>query len=200
MTMTNKQIKANDVNGLSDSVRQVASGSGGSKASKVVNTRKPCINIGTWNVRTMQKDGKLENLQEEMKKNNINILGISETHWKGDGDFTNDGFRIIHAGGKKKARGVAVILDKKMANSVSRIEQKSDRILLVKIDAQPQNIIVIQVYMPTTQHNDNEIEDMYEEIEELMDAQQGNDYLVIMGDWNTVVGEGRQKRKLVITD
>ena len=36
--------------------------------------------------------------------------------------------------------------------------------------------------MPTTQHNDNEIEDIYEVIEELMDAQQGNDYLVIMGN------------------
>ena len=35
---------------------------------------------------------------------------------------------------------------------------------------------------------------MYEELEELMDAQQGNDYLVIMADWNAVVGEGRQEK------
>ena len=34
--------------------------------------------IGTWNVRTVNRGGKLENLQKEMKKNKESVLGVSE--------------------------------------------------------------------------------------------------------------------------
>ena len=36
------------------------------------------MRIGTWNVRTMQKRGKLENIKREMSRNRLNILGLSE--------------------------------------------------------------------------------------------------------------------------
>ena len=186
------KTRFNDVNGMPNQVRHVASGSGGSKASKVVIKRKPCtFNIAAWNVRTMQRDGKLENVLEEMKINAISVLGLSETRWKGSGDFRNNGHRIIYSGGSKKERGVAIILNQDQAEKVVKIQQVNDRILLVKLQAEPMDIVIIQVYMPTSQHEDKEIEDMYEHIEELMDQVKGSDYAVIMGDWNAVVGEGR---------
>ena len=60
--------------------------------------------------------------------------------------------------------------------------------MMIKLSSTPVDIIVIQVYMPTSQHKDDEIEDMYEEIEVLMRQVKGNDFAVIMGDWNAVVG------------
>ena len=177
---------------MPNQVRYAASGSGGSKASKVVIKRNPCtFNIAAWNVRTMQRTGKLENVLEEMKINSISVLGLSETRWRGNGDFRENGYRIIYSGGSRKERGVAVVLNKDQADKVTKIQQVNDRILLVKLQAEPIDIVIIQVYMPTSQHEDKEIEDMYEHIEELMDQERGNDYLVIMGDWNAVVGEGR---------
>ena len=44
--------------------------------------------------------------------------------------------------------------------------------------------------MPTTDHEDDEIEDMYEQIESIIDKQKGNLNLVVMGDFNASVGEG----------
>ena len=41
-------------------------------------------NIGTWNVRTLNQDGKLENLLSEMSRLRVDILGVSETHWTTD--------------------------------------------------------------------------------------------------------------------
>jgi len=152
------------------------------------------INIGSWNVRTMQGDGKLENLQEEMKRNQINILGLSEARWKGNGDFISNGYRIIYSGGRKHTNGVAVVLDKHQATKVKKVIQRNDRIILVKIDAEPKDIIIIQVYMPTSQHSDQEIEEIYESIEELLKDENADDYLVIMGDWNAVVGEGKEEK------
>ena len=38
--------------------------------------------IGTWNVRTLNQGGKLENLKAEMRKNEVSVLGVSEVRWK----------------------------------------------------------------------------------------------------------------------
>ena len=88
------------------------------------------------------------------------------------------------------------MVDKKVAKRVTTVVQHSDRLILVRIQAEPADIVVIQVYMPTSDHSDEEVEDVYEQIEELVTAQKGNDYLVIMGDWNAVVGEGREENEV----
>src|SRR5713101_4722301 len=46
--------------------------------------------------------------------------------------------------------------------------------------------------MPTSTHNHDEIESMYDQIEELIDEEKGNTHLIIMGDWNAVVGEKKE--------
>ena len=45
--------------------------------------------------------------------------------------------------------------------------------------------------MPTSGHEDEEIDKMYEQLEELIERQKGSDNVIIMGDWNAVVGEGK---------
>ena len=67
---------------------------------------------------------------------------------------------------------------------------------MVKIKAEPVDLIIIQVYFPTTGHDDEEVENLYEALEELIDKEKGKDYLVVMGDWNTVVGEVRDEKEV----
>ena len=45
--------------------------------------------IGTWNVRSMNQ-GKLEVVKQEMARQNVDILGISELKWTGTGEFHSD--------------------------------------------------------------------------------------------------------------
>jgi len=99
--------------------------------------------IGTWNVRTMNQKGKLENVKREMERYGINILGLSEVSWKGSGDFESDGTRVVYSGGNVGQRGVALILDKETAKSVSSIENVSDRILIVKLVTEPVCTVII---------------------------------------------------------
>lgn len=198
MTMHNRnEPRLNDVNGMPGSTGYVASGSGGNEASEVVIKRNPCtLNVGTWNVRTMQRLGKLENVLAEMETHKLNVLGLCETRWKGNGDYMEDGHRIIHAGGQKKQNGVAVILDKHQADKVLKVNQVNERLIMVKLSSTPVDIVIIQVYMPTSQHKDEEIEEMYEAIEEVMKDEKGNEFTIIMGDWNAVVGEGQSGKEI----
>jgi len=57
--------------------------------------------------------------------------------------------------------------------------------MFVKISAEPVDIVLVQVYRPTTNHDDDEIEEMYEEIRE----GRGKVNAIVMGDFNSIVGE-----------
>ena len=150
------------------------------------------VKIGAWNVRTMGVKGKLENVKREMVRNGLNVLGVSEVRWKGNGDFESDDFRVIYSGGEERQRGVAIILDRDTARRVMSVDQTSDRLVVVKIQGEPIDIVLIQIYMPTTNHDDEEVEAMYEKVEEIMRKQKRTDYIVVMGDMNAVNGDGSE--------
>ena len=69
--------------------------------------------IGTWNVRSMNQ-GKLEVVQQEMARVNVNILGISELRWTGMGEFNTDDHYIYYCGQESlRRKGVAITVNKK---------------------------------------------------------------------------------------
>ena len=73
---------------------------------------------GTWNVRSMNQ-GKLEVVEQEMARMNIDILGISKLKWTGTGEFNSDD-RYIYYGQQQSLRrnGVALIINKRVLNAV----------------------------------------------------------------------------------
>ena len=43
----------------------------------------------------MNATGKMENVKEEMRRNRLSIMGVSELRWKDVGDFVSDGYRVV---------------------------------------------------------------------------------------------------------
>src|SRR6218665_44051 len=133
----------------------------------------------------------------DVEKSKLGCDGtIAETRWKEEGDFTSEGVRIIHTGGENGQNGVAVLVEEKIARSIVEIERYGSRMIKVKIKAEPVDIVIIQVYMPTTNHEEEEVENMYERLDEVLARTKGTDYVVIMGDWNAVVGEGADGKSI----
>ena len=74
--------------------------------------------IGTWNVSSMNQ-GKLEVVQQEMARVNINILGINELKWTAMGEFNSDDHYIYYCEQESLRRnGVAIIVNKRVRNAV----------------------------------------------------------------------------------
>ncbi|XP_029655817.1 craniofacial development protein 2-like [Octopus sinensis] len=113
--------------------------------------------IGTWNVRGMNI-GKLDTIKKEMNRLNIDILGVSEVHWTGNG-FFNSGDHTMYFSVNIKTRqhGVGFVLYKKIT--------MSDRVITIRIKAKPNNITLLQMYAPTADAEENEIEQFYAEIQ-----------------------------------
>ena len=58
----------------------------------------------------------------------------------------------------------------------------------VHFQAKPFNITVIQVYAPTSNAEEAEVEQFYEDLQDLLELTPKKDVLFIIGDWNAKVG------------
>jgi len=76
-----------------------------------------------------------------MKSTYIDIFGIYETRWGGNGDYITEDLRVIHSGNAKSGKnGVAIIIQGDWKNNMMNIYHLYDRLLMVKIHAQPMDI------------------------------------------------------------
>ena len=124
--------------------------------------KKGIVRVGTWNVRSLNGVGRLENLKREMRRLNLAIVGISEVRWNEENDFWSEDFRIINTKGLKGQAGVGIVMNKGIGNKVLYYKQQSERLIMVKIDTKPVVTTVIQVYMPTNTYKDEEVEEVYD--------------------------------------
>ena len=108
----------------------------------VIEARSNAVkSIGTWNVRSMNQ-GKLEVLKQEMARVNGDILGITELTWTGMGEFNSDDHFIYYYGQEFLRRnGVAIIVNKRVQNSVLGCNLKNDRTISVRFQGKPFNIM-----------------------------------------------------------
>ncbi|GFS05063.1 craniofacial development protein 2-like [Elysia marginata] len=97
----------------------------------------------------------------------------------------------MHSGGERNERGVAIILDPETKKAVKGVWKYSDRILLVTLSAKPFDIALIQLYAPTSEYSEEEIEVFYEQVNDVVKQVRSQDILIVMGDFNAKVGEGR---------
>ena len=133
--------------------------------------------------------GKLEVVRKEMTRVNINILGISELKWTVMDEFNSDDHYIYYCGQESLRRnGVGNIVNKRVQNAVLGCNLKNDRMISVCFQSKPFNITVIQVYSPTSNAEEAEVERFYEDLQDLLELTPQKDVLFIIGDWNAKVG------------
>ena len=133
--------------------------------------------------------GKLEVVKQEMARVNVNILGISELKWTGMDELNSDNHYIYYCGQESHRRnGVAIIVHKRVQNAVLGCNLKNDRIISVHFQGKPFNITVIQVYAPTSNAEEAEVEQFYEDLQDFLEITPKKHVLFIIGDWNAKVG------------
>ena len=93
-----------------------------------------------------------------MVRVNIDILGVSELKWMGMDGFNSDDHYIYYCGQESLRRnGAALIINKRVPNVVLGCNLKNDRMISVHFQGKPFNITVIQVYAPTTDAEEAEV-------------------------------------------
>jgi exonuclease III len=72
---------------------------------------------------------------------------------------------VYYSGGERAEKGVATVVHKSVVRSVVKKIVYNDRIIAIKLQAEPINILMMPVYMPTSEHEDDEVEELYGIIE-----------------------------------
>ena len=117
-----------------------------------------------------------------MARVNVDILGISALKWTGMGEFNSDDHYIYYCGQESLRRnGVVIMINKRVQNAVLGCNLENDRMISVLFQGKPFNCTVMQVYAPTSNAEEAEVERFYEDLQDLLDLTPKKDVLFIYG-------------------
>ena len=135
-------------------------------------------------MRTLRPDRKLQGLTHAMDRYHWNILGLCEMRWKNFGEMsTYDGHKIYFSGGKGRNKyGVGYLAHKDVVNPVLGCRPVSSRLISIRLRAAPFNITIMQVYAPTSGHDDSEVDHFYQQLRDTIEQTSKRDILVVQGD------------------
>ena len=132
--------------------------------------------------------GKLEVVKQEMARVNVGILGISKLKWTGMGEFNSDDHYIYYCGQESLRRNGVLIIVNRVQKAVLGCNLKNDRMISVCFQGKPFNITMNQVYALTSNAEEAEVEQFYEDLQDLLELTPKKDVLFIRGDWNAKAG------------
>jgi len=104
-----------------------------------------------------------------MQKNEVSVLGVSEVRWKGQGEIRSGDCTVYYSGGERVEKVVAIVVHKNIVRNVVKKIVYNDRITAIKLQAEPIRILMMEVYMPTSEHDEDEVEELYDVTEEILE-------------------------------
>ncbi|VDP18653.1 unnamed protein product [Schistosoma margrebowiei] len=171
-------------------------------------TTRATIYLGTWNVRTMWDTGRAFQIAAEMRRYNLEVLGISETRWTQVGQQRlTSGELLLYSGHEKvnapHTQGVALMLSKQAQNTLIGWESHGPRIIKASFKTKKEGITmkVIQCYAFTNDYNEDAKDQFYDRLQSITEKCPTKD-LTKVGTDNTgyedIMGRHRLEERNVL--
>lgn len=141
-----------------------------------------------WNIErsNSKKPGKIELPRIEMKAYECDILGLAEMRWTGVGEL--NGGEVIWSGEKKNRKsGVGFLLSNRAKGTLLGYIPVNSRIIESRFSGAPLEIAVIQVYAPTSDSSEEDIETFHGQLEQTIEELPKKDVKITIEDWKAKV-------------
>ncbi|EYC21713.1 hypothetical protein Y032_0018g3494 [Ancylostoma ceylanicum] len=151
------------------------------------------MNLGTYNVRTLNSEAALSFLFDELHNIKIDIVAVCETRRRKDMSVKwNDGSEVMLGAAKNGVGGVGFIVLPSVTSRIISMEIVSHRLAILKLRiGKSSTMKVVAVYAPTSAASDDEIEEFYEELHRHL--RQKSTYTLVLGDFNAKLGSGHSE-------
>ncbi|VDO88320.1 unnamed protein product [Schistosoma margrebowiei] len=143
----------------------------------------------------MWETGKTSQIATEMRRYNLAVLGISETHWTQAGQKRlATGEMLLYSGHEEDnaphTQGVALMLSKAARNALVGWESHGSRIIKASFKTKKEGILmnIIQCYAPTNDSKNDIKDQFYERLQSIIEKCPRKDLTILMGDLNAKVG------------
>ena len=83
--------------------------------------------------------------------------------------------------------GVGILVNNKTAKSLSKVESRSNRILIIRFTSNPKTTVIV-TYSPTNVVTDEEIQQYYKSLRRAIESVPAHKFLIILGNFNTQLG------------
>lgn len=139
---------------------------------------------------------KLESVMQEMERLNDAVLGVCAQKWTEMGHFQKPLQSVLLLKGQTQRKQSDLITEAK--HSTTRgYNARSDQIMSVRLLGKPGNTATIQVYVPTAEAEEDEIESFYASIQEEVNHTPKQDMLTNKDEWNTKVGNKAESLEIL---
>ena len=107
---------------------------------------------------------------------------------------TPEGHKLFFSGREDRhEHGVGFLIYKDTVNAIVGCRPVSSRLIAIHLKASPFNITIIQAYAPATDYDDNDFENFYDQLQEVIDQAPKKDIFVVQGGWGAKIGEDASK-------
>ncbi|VDP77836.1 unnamed protein product, partial [Schistosoma curassoni] len=151
--------------------------------------------LGTWNVRTMWDTGRAFQFAAEMRRYNLQVFGISETHWTQVGQQRlTAGELLLYSGHEEQnaphTQRVAFMLSKQAQNALIGWESHGPRIIKASFKTEKESISmnIIQCYASYQRYNEDAKDQFYNRLQSIVEKCPTKDLTILIRDFNVKVG------------
>ena len=162
--------------------------------NKFLNPKKK-VKCGLWNVRTMQQEGKLEQLVDVFDRYSLDLCAITETRLTGVGKSTLEGGKLLLQAGRMDGyhyQGVGLLISKEASHALEEWEPINERTLMARLKSRHGKLSIIVNYAPTEDADIQHKNDFYGKLQEIIDKIPKHDVLICLGDFNAKLGSDNE--------
>ena len=160
---------------------------------------KEIARVGTWNVRTLYQCGSMAQVLKEMNIYSLQVLGISEMRWTGQGQFCSDGITILYSGRETQhTHGVGILLNKEAASALVAWKPVNHRIITARLQTRHAKVSIVQIYAPTDTADEEEKEEFYGQLQDTLDEIPTYDVKLLIGDFNAQISSDQRGLNSVV--
>ena len=129
-----------------------------------------------------------------MKERKLDILGVAETRYRGEGRrVIQDNYQIIYKGREEDTmHGVGFVISAEVAETVIECQHINERIITLTMSVEDGKVVIIQVYAPQQGRDNQEKDEFYDQLQMVYDRIPLEYKVIIIGDLNGHVGVDRR--------